>query len=377
MKFGAGYSTLEDPYLASKTATKKAVVASGKPDLTLVFSTVSYQQEKVLEAIKSIVGDSKIAGCSAGDVIFDEDVYDRAVVIATINVNGAKVATSMQEGISKDSYGAGQKAGEELRASGIESGLIIVLADGTTGNKTEVIWGLYNAMGPDYTYLGGGSGSSPQHPQTYQFTEKGVKSDAVAVALLEGVSVHAGLTHGWKPSQNLLVITAAKGKTVYEIDGRPAFDVYSELLGCSDTQELIKRGKQYPLGIPDASGNYVIRDPKLVNDDKSIDFVSEIPEKSLNYVMEGSIEEQIDADKSLVESIFSKCKNPELVILLDCTSRTMLLGEHFKEEMNIIRQSVDRKAPIIGALTFGEIGSYTGLPMFHNKTVCLAALSNQ
>lgn len=377
MKFGASYSIFEDPYQAGQTATEKAAVASGKPDLTLVFSTVSYQQEKVLEGIKSIVGDSKIAGCSAGYVIFDENIFERAVVVATINAGGDKVATVMQEGISKDSYGTGQKAGKELRASGIESGLAIVLPDGTTGNKTEVIRGLYDAIGPDYTYIGGGSGLSPQHPETHQFTEKGMKSDALVVALLGGITVHAELRHGWKPSQHLLVITAAKGKRIYEIDGRPAFDAYSELLGATTTQELVKLGKQRPLGIPDASGNYIIRDPKLVNDDKSIDFVSEIPEKSLTYMMEGSIEGQIDADKSLVESVFGDCKNPELVILFDCNSRIMLLGEQFKKELSVIRQAVDRRVPIAGALTFGEIGSYIGLPMFHNKTVCLAALSNQ
>lgn len=118
MKFGASCSTLDDSYQASKTAAEKAVAVSSKPDLAIVFNTNNYQQDAVLEAIKGVVGDKKIIGCCTGSVIFDEDKYEKAVVVATIRTNGTRVATALHGGIGKDSYGAGQKAGQELLALG-------------------------------------------------------------------------------------------------------------------------------------------------------------------------------------------------------------------------------------------------------------------
>jgi len=93
--------------------------------------------------------------------------------------------------------------------------------------------------------------------------------------------------------------------------------------------------------------------------------------------MEGSVEDQIEADKSLTHMIDNRNTEPQLVLVFDCISRSMLMGKEFEKELEIIRGSVEREVPVLGALTHGEIGSFSGAPMFHNKTLALAVLGNK
>ena len=378
MKFGTAYSTLGDAYQAGREAAEKAVTVSGKPALTLIFTTDSYEHEVVLEAVKGIVGDSKIAGFCGGGVLFANAMLQQAVAVATLSGTELRAVTSLQEGLSQDSHGAGRRAGEELLASGISQGLVIVLPDGVSGNKTQMLGGLYDVMGPDFIYIGGASYVTPGLEQAYQFTEAGGRSDALVVALLEGVSIRAGIVHGWKPTKENLVITRSEGKRVYEIDGCPAFDIYSECLGAKTVDSFLKLGSQYPLGIPDFSGNFLIRDPASVNDDKSINFGSEVPANLIAHIMEGNIKDQIEADKALIKAITKGgAEPPQFALVFDCISRFRLMGEAFKEEVRIISESIGREIPVLGALTSGEVGSFVGAPLFHNKSIAIAVLSGQ
>jgi hypothetical protein len=377
MKFGVAYSILDDSYQAARKAAEEAVEVSGRPALTFVFTTDSYDQRVVLETVKGVVGNSKIVGFCGAGIISGEDILRQGLAVGTVSDTGIGVATSLQAGIGKDSYGAGHRAGEELLASGINEGAVIVLPDGVTGNTCEVLRGLYNAMGPDFTYIGGGSGRNIKSSKTYQFTEAGVKSDALAVALLDGPSIHTNIMHGWKPVGSPLVITKSQEKTVYKIDGSPAFDAYSEQLDGVTMDNFVEFSRRHPLGIPDVSGNYLIRDPRAVNDDKSINFTGEIPENLVANIMEGAPKAQVESLKSMFGMITESVTDPMFALVFDCNSRSFLLGDDFKEELRLISKNISSQVPTLGALTFGEIGSYGDVPMFHNKTLAIATLYNK
>jgi hypothetical protein len=49
-----------------------------------------------------------------------------------------------------------------------------------------------------------------------------------------------------------------------------------------------------------------------------------------------------------------------------------LLADEFEKELANITKSLPANVPMIGALTFGEIGSHRDVPHFHNKSLVLA-----
>lgn len=371
MKVGIGWSKVDNSRQAAEEAAKEAVISSGKPALTFLFQTDTYEQEAVFAAVGEVVGDSKIAGFCCGGLITKDGVLTQGVGVCTLSGSELKVATSLQKGISKEPHKVGERAAEELLKSGIDKGTVFVFPDGFGANISEVVRRLYNRMGPDFRYAGGGTGDNLRFFKTYQFTEAGVESDALAVALLDGLAINTAIGHGWKPKGAPLIIGNTDRKKVIEIDGKKAFDAYCERLGRFPLDKFSKIGMKHPLGFPNISGDYLIRDPLVANPDKSIDFVTEIPKNAVGYIMEGKVTDLIETAGTVAKTAAQKVTQPQFILCFDCISRYLLMGEEFEKELEIIRESVGKNIPVIGALTFGEVGSFVGTPLFHNKTLSI------
>jgi hypothetical protein len=371
MKVGIGYSTAKDSREAAVKAAEAAVASSGEPVLTFLFTTDSYDQSVVFETVKKVVGNSKMAGICGAGIITSAGVLPQAIAVGTLSGSELGVSTSLQHMIQGDHSSAGSRAGREMLSSGIGNGTVIVLPDGFASGVSEMLQSLYNEMGPDFQYIGGGAGDNLRFFKTYQLTEAGVHSNAVATVLLNGIFVETSIGHGWRPRKDILVITKAKGKKILEIDGRPAFDVYSELLGGIPLDQFSAWGMKHPLGTPDIQGNYLIRDPISVNEDKSIDLVTEIPANTVANIMEGNIDWLVSAARSVATEAAGKVVKPQFALVFDCISRYLFMGSDFGQEVNAIKEAVGREVPLLGVLTFGEIGSHADFPQFHNKTLTL------
>lgn len=249
----------------------------------------------------------------------------------------------------------------------------MLFPDGSNANISELLRGLYNAMGPDFQYIGGGSGDNLRFNSTYQFTEEGVGSDAVAAAVLRGINFKVDLDHGWIPAGEPFTITRAEGRRVYEIDGIPAFERYTALVRSCTRNGFPYYGMQYPLGLPAAGGKFIIRDPLKAEEDGSILFVTEIPENTIATIMEGDAESLIAAAGRVAEGALNTPVTPKVLILFDCVSRYLLLGKDFSREMEAISRRLKPEIPVLGMLSFGEISSVSGTPLFYNKTIVAAA----
>ena len=371
MKVGVGYSNQADSHRAGQQAAREALKSSGRPVLTFLFTTDSYNQKKVWEAVKAVVGNSRLVGFCAGGIIVGDSVIEQGVAVLTLSGRRLRAATSLQRDLSKDPYAAGCAAGEELLKSGIRKGTVFVFPDGFGTDISEALWGLYNIMGSDFRYVGGAAGDNLRFFKTHQFTEVVLESDALAVALLDGVAIGTAIGHGWKPEGEPLVVTKASGKRVFEIDGTPAFEAYSARLGGVPEEQFEQYGMRHPLGFPDIWGNYLIRDPLTLKPDGSIEFVTEVPRDAVGYVMIGTKGDLIETAGTVAEEA-SRGVKPKFALIFDCISRYLLLGEAFEEELRAIRASIGPEVPIVGVLTFGEVGAQEEVPLFHNKTVAIA-----
>jgi hypothetical protein len=49
------------------------------------------------------------------------------------------------------------------------------------------------------------------------------------------------------------------------------------------------------------------------------------------------------------------------------------MGKDFSREMEAVARNVKAEVPVIGMLSFGEISSISGTPLFYNKTIVAAA----
>jgi hypothetical protein len=136
-----------------------AVNVSGPPVLTLVFATDSHEPAQVLAGVKSVVSPALVAGFCCGGVLTAEGVQNQGVGVLALS-GDFQAAATLQAGLGRDPFTAGQKAGLALQQAGLKNGTALVLPDGFQANMMEMLRGLYGQLGPDFQYIGGAAGDN-------------------------------------------------------------------------------------------------------------------------------------------------------------------------------------------------------------------------
>ena len=141
--------------------------------------------------------------------------------------SGMEAGVGVAQRASRDLRAAGGAAATEaLRKLGESerSNLLMALfIDTTSGDQSEVVAGAYEAVGPEVPLVGGAAGGD----SAWQLAEAQPRRDCVvAVAMRSPHPIGVGHSHGCSPCASPSVVTRAEGRTLVQLDGRPAEQVY-------------------------------------------------------------------------------------------------------------------------------------------------------
>lgn len=372
MKIGIGISSNPVAWEAGQEAARQALCGSGAAVLGILLITDQYEPRAVLASVRSALGGAKIVGACTAGIFSADECLEQGVGILTLAGEGLTATTVLENYADGDAWIAGLRLGQQLLAAGQQQGTLICFPDGLTGNITRLLEGLYNAAGPDFVYGGGGTGDNLRFLRTCQLTEQDVSAHAVAAALLQGVTMAEGVAHGWEAAGAPLIVTNAKGKIVYELDGRPAFEVYSERLGGVTPDRFADFAMRYPLGVSYGFGQFVIRDPLRLMPDRSMEFVTEVPNRAVAYIMKPRADRDFELATELTHrTLANLAAVPRFALVNYCVSRSLLLGPGYRDEIRALLRPLGSGFPVLGSLAFGEIGSYYQVPQVHNKSIGL------
>ncbi len=391
LKVGVGSSFNNDSYKAGKEAVAKAISALGKsaPDMVLVFSSIRYDHKKLLKGIREETKTSLLIGCTTGGEITSEGPQKGSVVTVCIKLKKGEISLAKMEGISKSPRKAGEKWASHLlkNISNNDKGTIFAFPDGLSGNMTEIVRGIYDAIKPTMDLVGGGAGDEWRFERTYQFFNDSVLTDSI-VGMYINTDIYCGygVRHGFSPTGEPLVVTRSKGNVLYELNQKPAIEVYLDYFGLTmNKKDLEKLGAMkevnfYPLGIPIWRDEYQIVHLNYLNPDGSITCANEIPENSIVRIMKANKKELLNAVRHAVNQAVSMVKGKDIkaCFIFDCVSRPMLLEDDAPEEIRIVREIIGKDTPIAGFYTYGEIGRCSilgGRPFFHTMTFVISILS--
>ncbi len=351
------------------------------PDFLLLFTTEQYDQAEVLQGVRDIFPHTPLIGFCGAGVFTGPEVHTRGVALMGLSSPGLQVHTTAVTRVGTRSREAGCEFARQVMSKAEKSpyALLLTLPDPLTGcNVSEFLRGALEITGAEVTYLGGGAGDNLRFLQTYQMEGDQVYQDAAAGALLLsqqpiGVAVH----HGWRPLSQALTVTRSTESVVHELDWGEAFQVYRQAVGAPDLtrEDFAAFAMVRPLGIPQAEEQFVIRDPIQVREDGSLVCVGEVPQNSIVRVMQGTKEDMVQAAREAAATARTQLGGVQVAgaVLFDCVSRCLMLGEAFREELAAVQEVIGTDVPLIGCLTFGEIGALAGgLPQFHNKTLAMA-----
>lgn len=388
-----GISQGEDSYAVGANACQDALDRLGGaiPDLCIVFSSVKYDQRKMLEGVRSVADGALLVGSStAGEITNEGPARRQSVAVMVVASDTAKFFGAVGQNVAAGARAAGRAAGEGLiRAAGGKTlRSCILFSDVLAGSGTEVVRGIGDALGDSVTVVGGSSGDDFRFTRTYQyFGGKAYSGAVVALGLSGPVVLGSAIRHGWIPVGVPMKVTKAEGRVVGELDGRPAIRIYEEYLGKEMAQELqseplAKLAILYPLGMRiEGFDEFLIRDPLRVDGAGAITCTAEIPVGSEVRLMIGSREDAIAVAREAAESALRNLGGARLAaaIVFDSIARKRLLGEDAGKEIAGILDVIGKGIPLVGSYAYGEagpIGAGTDAagPFFHNEAVLVCLL---
>jgi hypothetical protein len=252
----------------------------------------------------------------------------------------------------------------------------MVILDGLSMSVSKFIDNLYSGLGGSHQYMGGGAGSLSFNRYPCVFDNRGVYNDHALLIELPG-SADIGVGHGWRPIHEGLVANHTEGNVIFELNWRPAGEVYRELVephakNQITVENFFSISKAFPFGIQRAHGDVVVRDPIQMTDKDALVCVGHVPVNSVLSLLTGNQSNLVEAAGVVAWAARNqKRQKPQNAFVFDCVSRSIFLGSEFLKELGMISKVLDR-ADCLGALTLGEIASDGhGVPEFLNKTLVI------
>jgi len=392
IKAGVGRSNNPDVTIAGSEACKQALgQAGGKAELIIVFSTVAYDQEKMLKGVRSISKEIPLVGCSDFGEITTEGPVSKYVAVMALSSDTIAFTIGIGEGTDKDSHKAGAMVARGVKEKAKEEpSLFMMLLDGLAENGAAAVRGVQEVFGKNFPIMGGSAGDDFLFQKTYQYYNDQVLTNAmIGIGLSGKFSFGAGVRHGWEPIGLPMKVTKAKGGKLIEVNNRPALSIYEDYFG-KKAEELIKEpiarmAYTYPLGMSvEGSPELLIRDVVIADEKGVITCAAEIPEGSEIRLMLGDYEKAIQAAKEAAENALAQLKGtkPKAIFVFNCVARHKLLGARIGEEIAAIQNVLGKDVPLIGFYTYGEqapLGGVLGpecFSVFHNETVALLVLGD-
>jgi hypothetical protein len=253
---------------------------------------------------------------------------------------------------------------------------VMVWVDGLSSRIAGFLDGVYDVMGAEVAYFGGGAGSLSFVKKPCIFSNQGMLQDHAQLVLLSQL-VSLGVDHGWQTFSGPFVVTQSEGNVIQTLDFQPAFAVYRERVEPDsarifDAQNFFNIAKGYPFGMAKADQTLVVRDP-IATDGKTLTCVGEVPVNSVVYLLKGEAPRLIQAAADGAARVRS---DDGPVFMVDCISRVLFLQDRFAEEVQAVQRCMGDR-PVVGALTLGEVANGGDYCLeFYNKTMVLAGLVN-
>ncbi|MEM1218911.1 MAG: FIST C-terminal domain-containing protein [Bacteroidota bacterium] len=262
----------------------------------------------------------------------------------------------------------------------------LTLIDGLTSHIADFLSTLYDYLGNSVHFIGGGAGSLSLQPAPCLFTNEGVFQDAAILCFLD-YSIGLGVKHGWKELAGPIVATRTDQNIIYELNWRPALEVYREVVEVDaqatlGEENFFSIAKGYPFGMYREQGENIVRDPISTQVDQSLICVGDIPEHTVLHILKGEQQLLLDSAKQAAQqSVHDRSQAPEQVLLIDCISRTLFLEDEFQKELGAINntfKALSAEVNLGGVLTLGEISSFGNESLqFYNKTIVVGSFYPQ
>jgi len=367
---------------ASGWSLKEFPALDSEQTLVMVFASPDYlDQPDALWELFNAYPQAKIVGCSSAGEIMGPLVNDTSLSVAVLQFERTKLEVVSADIDSPDlSFAVGADLARKLPIRQLSA--VFVLSDGLFVNGSELVKGLNSALPAGVTVTGGMAGDGDRFEKTWVVHERRPQSGVVTAVGFYGrrLRVTHGSRGGWDGFGPERRVTRAEGNVLYELDGKPALDLYKEYLG-ERADGLPATGLLFPLSIREDAkdARQVVRSILAVDEEhQSLTFAGDIPQDSMAQLMRANFDRLVGGACAAAEQAKWKPNGNDetLAIAISCVGRRLVLGERVEEETEITLEHLPAGTRQIGFYSYGEISPHAdGACELHNQTMTLTTFA--
>lgn len=382
--------TEKDSFKAGQKLAKqvdKEAVKNFKSRLGVLFCSDDYNYEKIQEGIKSVLGDINLIGCTSAGQFINNQLEERGVACAFIFSDDYQFYLGKGDNLKEDPISAVQQAVASFpkTTKDFPYASAILFLDGLAGKGEEAVLAASSLLGGKVRIAGGAASDNLAFQKTEVFCNEEAFSDGVSMCYIASRKpIILSFKHGHHPISPPLTVTKAEGNILYELEGKPAIEVWKEYLrerlkkididiDKMNSHDLSLLLVKYEAGLKTGDNEYKIRFPVSANPDGSLNFVSSMLEGSVIKIMDSDIVDQMKSAEEAVKLVLKSAGTEKIAggIFFDCVCRGMILKEKYKDSV-ALKSQYFKNIPFIGGETYGEIAMHEGdFSGFHNTTTVI------
>lgn len=352
-----------------------------KAQLVLVFGSRELLKEKEqFEYLKLYYPLASIVGCSTSGEIAGEEVFNESIIATAVYFEKTSIEIVSEEIISmNDSFRIGERlAGKLLKDKLIH---VFVLSEGLNINGSELSKGLNSKLDNKVSVTGGLAGDQALFKETVVVNNTpGEKNRIVAIGFYgDNISIAYGSMGGWDSFGVDREITRSIGNVLYELDNKPALDLYKSYLG-EHASGLPASALLFPLSLKIKGSETSLVRTVLSVDEKvgSMTFAGDLPQGEYARLMMANMDRLIEGASGAAEMTITGLKdsNPDFAILISCVGRKLVLKQRTEEELEIVREILGDKVLMTGFYSYGELcpdKPFNNQCELHNQTMTITA----
>lgn len=331
-------------------------------------------------ALRALGPRAHLLGCTTGTYINDSTLNDDQALAVAVKLEHTQTRLVSVDVTVATSREAGTKIAESLAAPDLAG--VILLSDSLNVEGVELVEGMRTVLGSAVPISGGLASDGADFQRTMVGANDAPREKLVAALGFYGTAlrISQGCAHGWDNFGPPRRITRAEGPILFELDGKPALDLYEHYLG-DYAEQLPASALRFPLLVNDPSNpsRSVIRTVLNVDPEaRSLTFAASIQDGWTARLMRGAFDNLAEGAAAAARDAHAASleANRGLAILISCVGRRIVMGEHTGDEIEAVANVLPKGFQQIGFYSHGEISaspndSFCGL---HNQTMTIVTL---
>jgi diguanylate cyclase (GGDEF)-like protein len=327
------------------------------------------QVQQAYRDLEQVFPHPQCIGCSANGEIYNGGITDGEIVVsATICEDPETRIEVLSCQTVRDSLEGDALLERFLEIPGLRG---IEILSATDYHRMKEGGDSLDRLPAEVEIFGGVAVGDEDHPSYVFVNGETYSTDGSVFAVYSGPNLHMEATRmfGWKAIGYPFEVTRSEGPVVYELDHKPAYEVYNHYLHIDKDKNFFYEALEFPWEVEVGEGmDGYIRHAKSVGEDGAIVMSSDIPEGSRVRITYGDPRRMIDHTKRAGERI--RAFAPDALVLINCMGRKLFWAERCNDEM----RELARFAPSVGFSALGEIMRYNSITLLNNLSIVAVAM---